>query len=820
MRALRFSLRTLARNPAFSAVIVLLLAFGIGANTLIFTAVDVLLLRDLPVDHPEQLVRLQDIHPNGFRSYTPTFSVAYRPLLVKRAKTLEDVFYAIDEELAMEVSGHTQSVTAQAVSGNYYSALGVHPLLGRLIGPDDDRSGGSYAVVLSYAFWRRAFNGRSDVIGETVRLRGIPFTIVGVTSRGFNHLSVEGGPDIAIPGEAVYLWADPRITYQAEIFARVRPARSIAQASAEVESLYPGLIDDTASEPDGEMTEAQKQDYLRSEKSLRVVFDPIAHGTSVLLRKQFAIAVKVMMGAVGALLLLVCANIAGLMLARGEASRKEIAIRLSLGATRFTIASQLLMDALLLSALGAAAAMLIARFGGPLTVRFLPARWSLNLELLPNAGVLAFAAGICIATALAMSLVPALQLFRADLTSLMGRGGQRQRRSHAGIALIALQVALSAILLTGGGALVKTLHQLRNADLGLDRHNLIVMYVNPAILPRKRDVKETLAQIAQIVTLAKGLPGAEGVSTTGFPQMRGMGPKMSVQPAGTFIRDSDFLNTTFSSVSVNHFQSAGMRILAGRDFQPPDVNQAKPTPTIVTDAFAKRFFPKQDPIGKTFGSGMKVTAKADYQIVGVINDVRFRSMREEAAPIFYTATDKFASMTLWVRTRIPPARMIAELNSMLSSIGAGLAPSDVATMEQDIETSLWQERLIAALASVFAIASAVLVAIGLYGMLAYSIARRTREIGIRMALGARPAHLIEMISRDVLLSVAPGLILGLAVYAACSRVIAPVLYGVRPMDAISIASAVALIALVAALAGYIPTRRAIAIHPSEALRQE
>jgi predicted permease len=820
MRALRYSLRTLARNPAFSAVIVLLLAFGIGANTLIFTAVDVLLLRDLPVDHPEQLVRLQDIHPNGFRSYTPTFSVAYRPLLLKRARALEDVFYAIDEELAMEVSGHTQSVTSAAVSGNYYSALGVHPLLGRLIGPDDDRRGGSYPVVLSYAFWRRAFNGRSNVINETVRLRGIPFTIVGVTPRGFNHLSVEGGPDIAIPGEAISLWADPRITYQAEIFARVRPAVSIAQASAEVESLYPGLVDDTASEPNGEMTEAQKQDYLRSEKSLRAVFDPIAHGTSVLLRKQFAVAVKVMMGAVGVLLLLVCANIAGLMLARGEASRKEIAIRLSLGATRFAVASQLLIDALLLSLLGAAGAMLIARFGGPLTLRFLPARWSLNLELLPDTRVLAFAAGICIATALAMSLVPALHLFRADLTALMGRGGLRQRRSHAGIALIALQVALSAILLTGGGALLKTLHQLRNADLGLDRRNLIVMNVNPAILPRKRDVKETLAQIAQIVTLAKGLPGAEGVSTTGFPQMRGMGPKMTVQPAGTFIRDSDFLNTTFSTVSFNHFKNAGARILAGRDFEPSDVNRAKPTPTIVTEAFAKRFFPNQDPIGKTFGSGMKITAKADFQIVGVINDVRFRSMREEAAPIFYTPTDTFASVTLWVRTRIPPARMIAELSSMLSSIGAGVVPSEVATMEQDIETSLWQERLIAALATVFASASAVLVAIGLYGMLAYSIARRTREIGIRMALGARPFHLIEMISRDIFLSVAPGLILGLTVYAACSRVISPVLYGVRPMDAISVAIAILLIALVAAAAGYIPTRRAIAIEPSEALRQE
>jgi ABC-type antimicrobial peptide transport system permease subunit len=297
-----------------------------------------------------------------------------------------------------------------------------------------------------------------------------------------------------------------------------------------------------------------------------------------------------------------------------------------------------------------------------------------------------------------------------------------------------------------------------------------------------------------------------------------MGPKMSVQPTGTFIRDSDFLNTTFSSAGVGHFQNTGSRILAGRDFETSDIGRTKPVTAIVTEAFAKRFFPNQDPIGKTFGSGMNVNAKADYQIVGVVNDVRFRSMREEAAPIFYTVTDKYYAVTLWVRTRIPPPQVIAELRSMLASMG--LAPSEVATMEQDIETSLWQERLIAALASVFAVASAVLVAIGLYGMLAYSIARRTREIGVRMALGARPANVIEMIARDVLLSVAPGLILGIAVYASCARIISPVLYGVRPMDAISLIAAIVLIALVAAMAGFVPARRAVSIEPSEALRQD
>jgi predicted permease len=823
MRALRYSVRGLARNPAFSAVIVLLLAFGIGANTLIFTAVDVLLLRDVPVDHPEQLVRLEDIHPNGFRSIVPSFPVSFQSLLKERAKSLQDVFFSIDDELALEASGRVESVIGQAVSGNYYAVLGVHPALGRLIGTDDDRRDISFPVVLSYSFWQREFAGRANVLGEKVRLRGVPFTVVGVTPRGFNHLSVEAGPDVVIPASAEYLWlANRDAVDQGQMFARVRPGVSVAQASAEVAALYPGLAETvwSAFKWGPSVTEQEQRDIIAGEKRNRGVLEPVARGTSRL-RKQFALAVQVLMGAVAALLLLVCANIAGLMLARGEASKKEIAVRLSLGATRFTVASQLLMDALVLSILGAGAAMLVTRFGGRLLVAFLPSRRPLNLELIPDARVMLFAAGVCIVTALAMSVVPALHLFRADLTALMGRGGPRQRRSYAGIALIAFQVALSVVLLAGGGALVRTLHQLRSADLGMDRRNLIVMVVNPQIAAAQfSQPKRMEDQINQIVRQARALPGIEGVSTTAFPQMRGIGGKMTVAPTGTPIRDADFLNTTFASVSVGHFQNAGMRILAGRDFRPSDTSLDKPRHVIVSEGFARRFFPNTDPLGKTFGSGMNVTAGAEDEIVGVVNDIRFRSMREESPPIFYQATDRYYAVTLYLRTRVATAPMIAQLRAMLASVGPGLAPSEVATMEQDIETSLWQERLIAALATAFAIASAVLVAIGLYGMLAYSIARRTREIGVRMALGARPVHIVEMTSRDVVLSFVPGLLLGLVVYAACARVIDPVLYGVRPMDALSIGISIALLILVAALAGFVPARRAIAIEPSEALRQE
>jgi predicted permease len=590
-----------------------------------------------------------------------------------------------------------------------------------------------------------------------------------------------------------------------------------------METLFPGLIEATLADSmrGTTLTPDQQREFIASQKRNRGILDPIEHGTSILLRKQFAVAVKVLMGAVGALLLLVCANIAGLMLARGEASRKEIAVRLSLGATRFAIASQLIVDALVLSIFGAGAAMVVTRYGGPMLLAFLPSHRPTNLELIPDASVLAFAAGICVVTAIAMSMMPALSLFRADLTTLMGRGGPRQRRSVAGIVLVGLQVALSVILLVGGGALVHTLGQLRDADLGMDRHNFIIMVVKPWISSAQFRTQEQVTDaMKQVLLRARELPGVDGASLSSAPQMRGLGPKMSVQPTGTFIRDSDFLNATFNNVTPGYFENAGMRILAGRDFRPSDITTKKPIPVVISAGFAKRFFPNQSPIGKTFGSGMNVTAGADSLIIGVVNDVRFRSMREEAAPIVYAVVDSFYGATLSVRTRSSPGPVISELRAMLASVGPGLAPSEVGTMEQDIETSLWQERLIAALALVFAIASAVLVAVGLYGMLAYSIARRTREIGIRMALGARPGHLVEMISRDVALSVGPGLALGLIVYAACARILAPVLYGVRPMDAASILVAMALIALVAAAAGFVPARRALSVPPSEALRQE
>jgi len=822
MRVLGYAFRSIVRNPTFSVVIALLLAFGIGANTLVFTAVDVLLLRDLSVDHPEQLVRLESVFPSGFRSIIPEFPDFDRRFLQERTKSFSELFSAGDIEMSFQAGNLVQNVSAKVVSGNYFSALGAHAEIGRTIIEDDNRAGVPYPVVVRHSFWQRTLGGRVNVLGETIRLRAVPFTIVGVMPRGFQGLEVESAPDVAIPVAAYNLWTPGLAVFGAsvQIYGRIKPGVSLAQAAAEVQSLHSGLME-AELENGPPMTAQRQQDFRATQNAIRLDLQPISRGVSML-RKQFATAVKVLMGSVGVLLLLVCSNIAGLMLARGEAARKEIAVRLSLGATRLNIALQLMADALVLSVFGAIGAILIARLGGPLLLAFLPSRTPLALDMVPGSRVFAFTACVAIVTTLAISMVPALHLFRADLTSLMGRGGPRRRHSLAGIALVALQVALSTVLLIGGVALVLTLNRLRSADLGADRRNLIVTMVRPQMAGIKSaDADSVLDEVAR---RTRSLEGIEGVSFTGFPQMRGFGMKMNVAPTGIPIRQTDFLNTTASRVSLGHFENAGMHIVAGREFRPSDVGVMKPERVIVSQSFAQRFFPNTDPIGRTFGSGMNVTAGADYLVIGVVNDIRFRSMREESPPIFYLMMERskqaYYGFALYIRTRVQPSPVIAQLRSMLASVGPGLAPSEIATMEQDIETSLWQERLIASLASVFAGAWAVLVAIGLYGMLTYTITRRTREIGIRMALGARPGHVIEMISRDILLSVAPGLIIGLVGYVACAPIIAPVLYGVHTMDTVTLVAAILLIAIVATLAGFVPARRAASIEPSEALRQE
>jgi predicted permease len=782
---------------------------------LIFTAVDALLLRPLPVAHPDRIVRLGLPRSPTHISYEHPY--VYARVLRERAHAFSDVFASWPVEMAFSSANRVESITGNIVSGNYFSALGLTPALGRLFIDDDERRDATVAV-LSYSFWKREFAGRQDVIGTTINLRGSPFTAIGVLQPGFVDLDLENRPDVWLPMPAWKSWtAKFDIAHTpAQLYMRLRAGVSAKQAEADVHSLYPEMVAaDFAGLPEA------TADSVDREMALRPVLTGVERGVSTL-RKQFSAAATAVMGGVAALLLLVCGNIGCLMLARAEAHRRTVAILLSLGASRWSVLRRTLVETLMLSCAGALAGLWIARGCGPWLLRFLPARRPLGIELKPDLRVVAFAAAVCILSALLMSLFPAIDTFRADLAGVMRSHGGRRSRPRLSRGLVAFQVALATLLTTGSLTLVRTLHALRAQDPGFRRERLIVMTLNPrmagvspAQVPRIFD---------EVTRRALLLPGVESVSLAQRALMRGVGFKGNVGRVGTRVTFADSLNVSLNGVSLEHFANMGMRIVQGRGFDSGD-RGAKPRPTIVSESFARQFFPGLDPVGQAFGMGaIGSVIRPDLRIVGVVNDARYRSMREAPPPTVYTLLNddgfRFEGMTLHVRVRSNPASAIALLTEMLRGIGPGLAPTDVATMEEEIDTSLWQERLLAALSSIFAVLSAMVAGLGLFGMLAYAVSRRSREIGIRVAVGATVGRIAGMVCRDAAWAVAPGVLLGVAAYAACSRVVASLLYGIAPWDNPSIAGAALCLVAVCLFATFFPAIRAARIRPSQTLREE
>src|ERR1017187_10445581 len=647
--------------------------------------------------------------------------------------------------------------------------------------------------------------------------RGATFTVVGVLKSGFVDLELENRPDVWVPISAWTLAASRIIRHApAQLYMRLRGGAAGAKGEAIVRSLYPQMIAADLSGSPGETA-----DSMRREQAMQPVLTSAECGVSPL-NRHFSGAVAAVMGGVAALLLLVCGNLGGLMLARAESHTREVAIRLSLGASRWSILRRTLTEAVLLSCAGAVAGLWMARSCVPWLLGFLPARRPLGIDLVPDMRVVAFAAAICIFSAALMSILPAVHIFRADLGGVMGRQSGRASHPRLSRGLVAFQVALATLLMTGSFALVRTLHAIRAQDPGFRRENLVIMTLNP----RTAGVKYAAvpAVFDEVVRRARSLPGVEAVSLAQCALMRGIGFKGSAGRTGSRIAFADLLNFSLNGVSLDHFANMRMRITRGRAFEAAD-NHGKPRPAIVSESFARQFFPGMDPIEQTFGTGgLGSVIRPDKVIVGVVNDTKYRSMRETPPPTAYSLLGddafQFERMALHVSAHGNPASTMAALTGMLRGVGPGLAPTDVATMEQEIDTSLWQERLLAALSSLLALVSTVLAGLGLFGMLAYSVSRRTREIGIRVAVGASAGRIARMIGRDAASAVVPGLVLGLAAYGACSRAVAALLYGVTPWDAVSVSGAAACLIAVAVCATLLPAVRAAVIQPSQALRDE
>jgi predicted permease len=809
IRDIRYAARIYRKSPGFALITTLLLALGIAANTIIFSAVDALLLRPLPVTRPEELVRLVQMHPGlGLRS---AFSYPFYVAVKDRSETFAGILGQFEMNLALTDGAATERIRAHFVTGNFFSLLGVQAMYGWALTPDDERARSDMPpVVLGYPFWRRRFNADPAVIGRTILLQGHRCVIVGVAPKTFNGISVETSPDLRVPftfrntfsssSDSEYN-AVERVEY--ELAGRLRPGVTIGRAQSECSSLWEAIAD-----PWG-----RKRTPGRG-----IVLQPMARGVSTL-RAQFSNALVFLMTAACLLLLMVCANVAGLLMARSAARRQEIAIRVAVGASRGRLIRQMLTESALLTALAAAGGLLIAFTAMPFLDRALPpirhldaTGLPLNIRIEPDLRILGFSLALCLLTDLLFGLGPALQAARSELYSSL-KAVRSSRLWTGGQILVVVQVALCTFLLTVAGLLLSTFDRLRHLDSGFDQDRIITFSVDPTM--GRYSPEQAIALELSLVERVRQLPGVDATAIAARGLMRGTGLKITVVLPGQKVDPADNINASTNVVSPEYFSTVGIRFVAGRNYRGTEPRDARPTPEVVNQAFARRFFPGLDPVGRLFG------AKAEFQVIGVVSDAKYRSLREPVPPTVYRLLRPSAdSFILHVRTRQRPESIISPVQTIMRGLDPQLPFYEIKTLAEEVQSSLWSERLVAALASLFAALAALLAAIGIYGLLSYTVAQRTREIGIRMALGARIWNILRLVSAQVIGMVASGIALGLAASVAAAPWIRHLLFGVSASDVRTLTATVLFVMLIAAAATALPAGRAVRIEPGVALRQE
>ena len=827
---LRYGLRQLRRNRGFTAIAVLTLALGIGASTVIFTLFNAVFLRSLPVPHPGQLVRLAYHVPKiGSRS---AFPLAYFRALRDRAGSFDSVFGQIGGyHFAMSNPGPAEEITLEAVIPGFFSALGVPALFGRVLTPGDatDETGPPPAL-LSYNFWKRRFAGDPDVVnGRTIIVNGEHFTVVGVMPRGFGGLSLDTAPDLWVPlrafpllfsvGNGVHTNVE---MMQFELGARLKSGAKPETAQSECQTIWTPVMRDYYEHvlklPPRSVSE-ELQDH--------VWIEPLGHGVSVV-RRQFGDVFKLLMAAASLLFLIVCANIAGLLLARNAVRQQEMAVRLAIGATRLRLARQLVTEGLVLAAMGAAGGLLIARLAIPFTGEQLPPindlmGWpvpvSLNLHI--NTIVFAFSLLLAILAMVFFGLAPAIANFRVGLDAVL-------RASHASVrlrgrrALIVVQIGLCVMLLTAAGLFVRTFQNLAHTDPGFEPNHVVTFTVNLTGQNLQPSLLKTL------VARVDGMPGVVSAGAARVGVMRGHGIVTGFAPAGQQITQADYMNTNINDVSPGYFKTMGMQILAGRNFMPSDEPKGKntgPEKVIVNQALAREFFPNNDAIGKLIGSGrLGDVAPGQSQIIGVVNDAKYRSLREPVRPESYGPLINLPryvqSFVLYVRTRMPAESMVVPVQKILASVDPSLPIGMPETLTKEVHSSISGDRETAVLASLFGIAATLLVCLGIYGLLSCSVAQRQREIGIRMALGAEKRDVLRMVIGQGLKLAIVGVATGIVGALALTRFLSSLLYGVKPTDPLTFIAVSFILIAVALLACYIPARRAAKVDPMVALRYE
>jgi len=821
---LRYSFRALRKNPGFTAVAILSLALGIGANVSIFTLINALLLRDLPVPHPAGLVELSLVRDG----HKITFSYPMFRELDRGQRVFSALIAWSGPWLSnVEVNGVLAQSRVCSATGNYYSELGVAPLLGRLLTSEDvnpHAGSTSQVAVIGYEFWRQRVGGAHDVIGKQIRIEGQPFTVIGVTRKWFTGMTPGELPEVAIPISAIPLVdsnlgsLDNRSSLWVRITARLKDGVTLAQARAQLQSFWPAVLLATAST---ETPGLRRQTFL----SMGLDVSPVRTGVADILRDRFSRPLYVLSGIVGLILLVACLNLANLMLARAAARSQEMSVRVAIGASRWALAQQVLAETLLLSLIGALLGLVFALWGSRLLV-FLMTGGNLvpvTLDLAPDLRVLALTISAALLTGILFGLAPALRASCQDPASILQQSVRSVARGAGklGKTLVVSQVAVSLVLLLGAGLLVGTFQRLRSLNFGFEKDNLLEIFPNAK--PGGFQNLNMNSYHQQLVERISNLPGVRSASLSdiSIPGPEGGQEQQKVSATSEDPNTGFHVMATEVTVWPGFFNTLGIHLLSGRNFQLTD-DEKHPHLAVVSKSLAERLFPNGDAIGQHVRYGFWPDFQ-NLEIVGVAQDARILQPRDAAPPVIYLSYlqgppwDQFG--TLYVRTKENPEALATTIGHEIDSLGHEYALR-TATVEQMMSRVLVNERVIAMLSGFFAALALLLVSIGLYGLMSYGATRRTREIGVRVALGAQQGSVRWMILRETLALTLFGIAIGIPSGLAASRLIASMLFGLSPGDLSTIATACLLLLAVAFVAGYLPARRASSIDPILALRTE
>jgi predicted permease len=830
---LRYAVRMMAKSPGFTLIAVLSLALGIGGNTAIFSLMNAVMLRSLPVAEPDRLLLFGKGRWTGITDGMPDrswqlFSYPFYRDVQHKSEVFSGVaaMMSLPNDMRALVSGNPESepLHARLVSGTYFEVLGVKPAIGRTFSDAEDQvPGGNPVAVMSHSWWQRRFAQDPSVLGKTLTVGSTIFKIIGVAAPEFFGTTVGESPDVWIPmamnAQLPPGWGgDKALTeplFQClDILARLKPAVTAAQASAQVNLLFKQNLRVVAGSNPSQKT-------LADIRRASIELTPGGRGLSQI-RQQFSMALRFLMAAVGLVLLIACANIANLLLARAAGRQREIAVRLSLGAGRLRLIRQMLTESMLLSLLGGIAGVVFAAWAGRLLVNMVSSGAEpIPLRVAPDARVLLFTTLLSVATGILFGLAPALRATRVDLSAPLkeGRAGALSRsRNRLAQALIVSQVATSAVLLIGAGLFVRSLVNLRNVDTGFNKENVLLVETDKTALGYKDDDPRLTSVYRQVEQRIAETPGVRAASFSMFTFQMGASTD-DIYPNGRPAPPENQREIHQNTVGPAFFAAMGLPLTLGRAFDRNDTPQS-PKVAIVNETMARLFFPGESPLGQRFGHSPK--SSGEYEIVGVVKDAKYESLREKPTPMaFYPdAQDVKFLGSLIVRYTGDDRALVPAIRRAIADTNRDLPITEVHSLAEQVDGSLVGDKLTARLSSFFGLLALTLASIGIYGVLSYAVARRTSEVGLRMALGAPRATVLWLVMRDVLGPVIIGLAIGVPAALASSRLVSGMLYGLPSVDPLSIATAAVVLIAVAGLAAYLPARRASRVDPCVALRYE